>query len=115
MPEREYQTISLMVSAAGVCKREQLMSADQYNSFVSYQMQRRPAQYQYAHGKVWNMVQTASAKADAEEFTDAARSKAQIGCAQLANAADETSRMRQTPLVPQVPCEGKRRADLQRG
>ncbi len=56
MPESEYQTISKLVSAAGLCKREQLITADQYNSFVSFQMQRRPAQYLYDQGKLWNMV-----------------------------------------------------------
>lgn len=104
MPESEYQTISKLVSAAGLCKREQLITADQYNSFVSFQMQRRPAQYLYDQGKLWNMVQSYSAEADAMVLTDADRSKAQIACAQVASAADEMARMSQAPgVAPQMP------------
>ncbi|WMJ00164.1 hypothetical protein RBU55_01010 [Pseudomonas chlororaphis subsp. aurantiaca] len=104
LPESDYQNIATRVAQASICKREQLMSVDQFNHYVVFQTQGYPSQYLYDQAKLGNMVQASLAQAGATVVGEADRPVMEMTCANLATVADRVgARVRHTGVEPQSP------------
>ena len=104
LPESDYYQIATRVAQASICKREQMMSVDQFNHYVVFQTQGYPSQYLYDQGKLGNMVQASLAQARTLEVGDADRPVMEMTCADLATVADRVgARMQPTVVAPQSP------------
>lgn len=104
LPESDYQTIATRVAQASICKREQLMTINQFNHYVVFQTQGYPSQYLYDQAKLDNMVQTSLANAGATIVDEAYRPVVEMTCANLATVADRVgARMQPAVVVPQNP------------
>jgi len=103
LPDNEYQLIANRVSAASVCKREQLITADQFNNYASFQTQTYPGQFQYDAQKLGSVVESTMGLAASAPVTDADRAKVELVCANIATVADRVRPAGQPVYVPQAP------------
>lgn len=104
LPESDYQFIATRVAQASICKREQMMSIDQFNHYVVFQTQGYPSQYLYDQTKLGNMVQASLMQAGAIEVGETERPVMEMTCADLATVADRVgARMQPSAAVPQQP------------
>lgn len=104
LPESDYHHIATRVAQASICKREQLMSVNQFNHYVIFQTQGYPSQYLYDQAKLGNMVQASLVQAGAFVVGDSDRSVMEMTCAELATVADRVGARIQTSVeVPQIP------------
>lgn len=104
LPESDYHHIATRVAQASICKREQLMSVNQFNHYVVFQTQGYPSQYLYDQAKLGNMVQASLAQAGATVVGEADRPVMELTCADLATVADRVgARMQPSVVAPQNP------------
>jgi hypothetical protein len=104
LPESDYQTIATRVAQASICKREQLMTINQFNHYVVFQTQGYPSQYLYDQAKLNSMVQASLSKAGATIVDEADRQIMEMTCANLASVADRVgAQMQPSVVAPQNP------------
>lgn len=104
LPESDYNQIAKSVGQASICKREQLMSVDQFNHYVVFQTQGYPSQYVYDPAKLDNMVRSSLGQAGATVVGESDRPLLEMMCANLATVADRVgARMQPTVTAPQSP------------
>lgn len=100
LPESDYQHIATRVAQASVCKREHLISVNQFNHYVVFQTQGYPSQYLYDQAKLGSMVQASLAQAGTIVVGETDRPVMQMTCADLATVADRVGARMQPSVVP---------------
>lgn len=104
MTESDYQDIATRVAQASICKREQMMSVDQFNNYLVFQTRGYPSQYLYDQGRLGSMVQDSLSRASVTEVSDSDRPIMEVTCANLAIVADRVgANMQPAVAVPQLP------------
>jgi len=99
LTEQQYQEISTRTATAGICKREGLISTNQFNHYAIFQMKTYPSQFTYYPDKLNQMYADTKAQFDAAEITDSDRSQLELLCAAIATVADRVS-PRATTVAP---------------
>ncbi|MNC02144.1 hypothetical protein D3C75_495140 [compost metagenome] len=91
LPEQTYQGIADRTALASICKRENLISQDQFNHYATFQMQEYPSQFSYDPAKLNNMFQARMTQVSTWELSATDRSNLDLKCAEIATVADRVS------------------------